>query len=121
MGRKGSLAQQLTGLVYSTELGTTCPTCRQAIQTCECQQAVAMPEPGDGRAWVRYETKGRKGKGVTIVRGLQLNAEDLAHLAKTLKNTCGSGGTVKDWTIEVQGEHIDKILAKLRDLGFKTR
>ncbi|MCX5592696.1 stress response translation initiation inhibitor YciH [Alcaligenes endophyticus] len=121
MKKSRSLADQLSGLVYSTELGSTCPNCRQALEACTCQAVAAKPPPSDGRAWVRYETKGRKGKGVTTVQGLQVTAEQLAELAKTLKNYCGSGGTVKGWIIEIQGEHGDKILAKLRQLGFKTR
>lgn len=121
MKKRGSLADQLSGLVYSTELGRTCPDCRQPLEQCSCEQAGAMPPPGDGRVWVRYETKGRRGKGVTTVHGVQLDAVQLAKLAKTLKNTCGSGGTVKEWVIEIQGEHSDKILATLRQLGFKTR
>lgn len=121
MKKARTLADQLSGLVYSTELGRTCPDCRQAVEVCICQTAVAMPPPGDGRAWVRYETKGRKGKGVTTVHGLQLTESELLELTKTLKNYCGSGGTMKDWIIEIQGEHGNKILAKLQQLGFKTR
>ena len=62
---------------------------------------------------VSHETKGRKGKGVTIVRGLGLDSDALASIAKQLKTACGSGGTVKDGAVEIQGDHRDLVIAAL--------
>lgn len=103
------------GLVYSTELGRTCPECRQPLAGCTCKatkaaQAVAS---GDGVVRVSRETGGRGGKCVTVVRGLGLAPDALNALAKTLKAACGSGGTAKDGVIEIQGDHCDRVVAQL--------
>ena len=90
------------------------------FQECQCAQLKAVPA-GDGIARVQRETKGRGGKAVTVVRGLALDAEALVALAKRLKAACGSGGTIKDGQIEVQGEHGDKIVAFLQAEGFKVK
>ena len=65
--------------------------------------------------------KGRGGKTVTVVFDLILTPQDLKALAKLLKQTCGSGGTVKEGAIEIQGDHREKIAAKLSLLGYKTK
>ncbi len=70
---------------------------------------------------VGRETKGRKGKGVSLVTGLQLQNLDLARLAKRLKAKCGSGGTVKNGVIEIQGDHRDLLVAELRKEGFTVK
>jgi translation initiation factor 1 len=70
---------------------------------------------------VGRETKGRKGKGVTVVTGLPLPPDDLADLASRLKKSCGSGGTVRDETIEIQGDHRDRIVAELEKLGYRPK
>ncbi|MBJ7313756.1 translation initiation factor Sui1 [Rugamonas sp. CCM 8940] len=106
-----------SGLVYSNEVGRTCPDCRQALAACACKgQAKAAP-PGDGKVRVSRETKGRGGKCVTLVKGLALDAAALAALGKQLRAACGSGGTVKDGVIEVQGDHCDTLMAALVKLG----
>ncbi|MEY4345089.1 MAG: hypothetical protein RL032_921 [Pseudomonadota bacterium] len=110
---------ELVGLVYSTDVGRTCPACRQAIAACACK-AVQRPV-GDGVVRVSRETKGRAGKGVTLVRGLPLDDAAIAALGKQLKAACGSGGTVKDGTIEVQGDHCDRVIAVLRTQGYAVK
>ena len=70
---------------------------------------------------VQLETKGRAGKGVTVLRGLDLPDPDLAALGKQLKAACGSGGTVKDGVVEVQGDHVSKVMAWLAAKGFKVK
>jgi translation initiation factor 1 len=70
---------------------------------------------------VSRETKGRKGKGVTIVTGLPLNKDDLKALGKQLRQACGSGGTVKDGRVEVQGDHRDRIVQELEKAGYKPK
>jgi translation initiation factor 1 len=108
------------GLVYSTEGGRMCPACRRPVAQCTCSRTVAAP-PGDGIVRVLRETKGRGGKAVTVVRGAPFDAAALAELAKDLKAACGSGGTVKDGTIEVQGEHVEKVMALLQQRGLKVK
>ena len=109
------------GLVYSTEGGRMCPSCRQPLAQCHCQQAQAARPLGDGRVRVARETQGRGGKAVTVVRGLPLDAAALAQMGKQLKAACGSGGTVKDGVIEVQGDHCDQVLALLQAQGYAAK
>ena len=70
---------------------------------------------------VSRETKGRGGKAVTLVTGITLADKDLDALGKQLKAACGSGGTVKDGVIEVQGDHIDRVVALLVAQGYKAK
>ena len=107
------------GLVYSTEVGRTCPTCRQALAACTCTQDSAPA--GDGVVRVSRETKGRKGKGVTLVTGVPLAGEELKTLAKQLKARCGTGGTVKDGVIEIQGDQRDLLVTLLKEKGWNVK
>lgn len=109
------------GLVYSTDLGRTCPACRKAIAQCACKAAAAPSAPGDGVVRISRETKGRGGKAVTVVRGLAMDPASLDKLGKQLKAACGSGGTVKDGVVEVQGDHCDKVMALLQAQGHKVK
>ncbi len=107
-------------LVYSTGMGTLCPNCRRAVRDCVCPKGT----PGKataGAVRVGRETKGRAGKGVTTVTGLPLSATDLAELAARLKKRCGSGGTVREGVIEIQGDHRDAIVAELSRLGWAAK
>lgn len=70
---------------------------------------------------MRRETKGRAGKGVTVITGLALGRDGLAELATALKKRCGSGGTVREGTIEIQGDHRDIVVAALIDRGHRAR
>lgn len=108
-------------LVYSTETGRTCPDCGQPQAQCQCKQRARARPAGDGIVRVSRETKGRKGKGVTLVRGLDLDDEALVALAKQLKAACGSGGTVKDGVIEVQGDHVETVMTRLTAAGHKVK
>ena len=108
-------------LVYSTDMGRTCPDCRQAQADCRCGQARAVPA-GDGIVRVSRETKGRKGKGVTLIKGLALDPAALTALAKQLKAACGSGGTVTpEGVVELQGDHIELVMARLTQAGHKVK
>jgi len=107
------------GLVYSTDAGRMCPGCRQPITACVCKQQ-AMPA-GDGIVRVSRETKGRAGKGVTLVKGLALDAAALAQTAKQLKATCGCGGTVKAGVIEIQGDHVERVIDRLKQDGWTVK
>ena len=108
------------GLVYSTETGRMCPECRQPVAQCICR-AAPPPPPGDGMVRVSRETKGRAGKGVTLVKGLLLAPAELTALGKQLKAACGSGGTVKDGVIEVQGDHVERVMAALVAQGYVVK
>ena len=107
------------GLVYSTEAGRMCPTCRRPVAACSCKTALAPAAGGPVR--VSRESKGRGGKTVTVVKGLPLDAAALALLGKQLKAACGSGGTAKDGVIEVQGDHCDTVIAALQKQGYAPK
>jgi translation initiation factor 1 len=110
------------GLVYSTDVGRTCPRCRRSIDECRCEARLAGKRPsGDGVVRVGRETKGRKGKGVTVITGLPLEDDELAGLATQLKKRCGSGGTVRDGVIEIQGDHRDLLVTELDGLGYRVK
>ena len=107
-------------LVYSTEKGQNCNTCGESLAKCKCGQKTATPG-GDGIVRVQRETKGRKGKGVTLARGIPLEDEALKKLARKLKSMCGSGGTVKDGVIEIQGDHRDRLVEVLQKEGYTVK
>ena len=108
------------GLVYSTDGGRMCPACRRPVAQCTCKRAQAAPV-SDGIVRVLRETKGRGGKAVTVVRSVPVDPAALVKLGQDLKAACGSGGTVKDGAIEVQGDHVEKIMALLQARGFKVK
>ena len=109
------------GLVYSTDMGRMCPECRRPTEQCRCKQKAASKSVGDGTVRIGRQTKGRKGKGVTVVTGLPLAAADLEKLARDLKKKCGSGGTVRDGVIEIQGEHRDTLVEELTRRGYPAK
>ena len=104
-------------LVYSTDAGRMCPTCRQPMASCICGKKAAPA--GDGI--VRVSREKRSGKVVSVVKGLTLEEAALTALGKQLKAACGSGGTVKDWVIEVQGDHVEKVMEFLTKAGHKVK
>ncbi len=114
----GSLAG-LGGLVYSTDAGRMCPDCRQRVASCICNTQV-LPKT-DGVVRVSLQTKGRGGKSVTLVKGLPLDAAALALMGKQLRSACGSGGTVKDGVVEVQGDHVATVMAALQKQGYTVK
>lgn len=107
-------------LVYSTDGGRTCPACRQPLAACACASRSVAPA-ASGPVRVSRESKGRGGKVVTLVRGLPLEAVALAAWGKRLRTACGSGGTVKEGTIEIQGDHCDRVLALLQADGVAAK
>ena len=119
MAKKASSFAALGGLVYSTDSGRHCPECGNPVDACVCKQAV-IPQ-GDGVARVRRESKGRGGKTVTTISGVPLAAEQLKDLAAALKRRCGTGGALKDGVIEIQGDHVELLLAELIKQGFKAK
>jgi translation initiation factor 1 len=115
--RRAFEAQALSGsrLVYSTDQGRLCPACAQPQTACVCKARAAAAKRlvGDGIVRVSRDASGRKGKVVTLVKGLPLDDMALQQVAKQLKAACGSGGTVKDGVLEIQGEHVERVMAWL--------
>jgi translation initiation factor 1 len=111
----------ISGLVYSTDRGRMCPVCGNPADQCVCKQESSNIPAGDGIVRIGRETKGRRGKGVTIITGVPLTAAELKRLARELKARCGSGGTVKDGVIEIQGDHRDKLTEVLRSRGWTVK
>ncbi len=70
---------------------------------------------------VGREKKGRGGKTVTLVRGLALESAALVALARQLKTACGSGGTVADGVVEIQGDHVERVMLMLQGQGFVVK
>ncbi len=97
-------------LVYSTETGRIKPK----------QEKQQRPK-GDGVVKIQRQTKGRKGKGVCVITGLDMEDAPLKLLAAELKKVCGCGGSVKDGAIEIQGDNRDKIKAHLEKKGYKVK
>jgi translation initiation factor 1 len=110
-----------TRLVYSTQGGRTCPQCRQALADCRCAATQAQQLRGDGRVRVGRESAGRGGKTVTVVRGLALTDAQIADLGKQLRSACGTGGTAKDGVIEIQGDHVERVLGLLLKAGHAAK
>ena len=77
--------------------------------------------PQQQTVYLHRESSGRGGKAVSLVKNLMLSADDLKSLAKKLKQDCGTGGTIKDGVIEIQGEHREKIAEVLQKLGYKVK
>ncbi|HAN52203.1 translation initiation factor Sui1 [Stutzerimonas stutzeri] len=119
MAKKTTSFAGLGGLVYSTDGGKHCPDCSKPQAECICGQS-SVPA-GDGIARVRRETKGRGGKTVTTVAGVPLAEAELKELATALKRRCGTGGSLKDGVIEIQGDHVQLLLDELLKRGFKAK
>jgi translation initiation factor 1 len=84
-------------------------------------QAPVVTKPGPAKVRVAREVSGRGGKGVAVISGLPLAPAALEELATRLKKLCGAGGAVKDGTIEIQGDHRDRLVAELRKLGYDAK
>jgi len=108
-------------LVYSTEFGRICPNCGNPIAKCNCSKNKSNIISGDGIVRIRRELKGRKGKTVTTISGIPLNKDSLSELAADLKKKCGTGGSVKENTIIIQGDHRNKLVSLLEKEGYKVK
>jgi translation initiation factor 1 len=84
-------------------------------------QPPAAAKPGPARVRVGREVSGRGGKGVSVISGLPLGSQALEELATRLKKLCGAGGAVKDGTIEIQGDHRDRLVTELCKLGYDAK
>jgi translation initiation factor 1 len=111
-------------LVYSTESGQICPECQKPVSDCICKtkkSKTRLPIKQDGIIRIGREAKGRKGKTVTVIYGFQPDQSDLKALAKQLKQQCGTGGSVKDDMIIIQGDHREKLMKFLKAQGHKVK
>jgi translation initiation factor 1 len=107
--------------VYTTAAGRLCPTCGWPVADCRCSARFDEALPSKIVAKVRLEKAGRGGKTVTVVDGLPRNAKFLAELAAEAKRACGTGGAAKETTIELQGNHRDRLRALLRAKGWEVK
>ncbi|MCP4538380.1 MAG: stress response translation initiation inhibitor YciH [Chloroflexi bacterium] len=106
--------------VYSTDSARAkrCPRC--GTFPCRCPKPKSL-SPERQVAYIRRESKGRRGKTVTVICNLQLTPTDMADLCKRLKKACGTGGTVKEGVIEIQGHQRERVAAELEKLGYRTK
>jgi translation initiation factor 1 len=107
-------------VVYSTDSAAAkrCPRC--GSYPCRCPKPKSLPS-GEQTARIRREKKGRGGKQVTVIMDLKLTPDDRKKLAKILKQKCGTGGSIKDNNIEIQGDNRQKVAAELQRLGYKAK
>ena len=111
-------------LVYSTETGSICPLCQKPVSKCTCKKKKSRSQANikiDGIIRIQREVKGRKGKTVTTVSGFQLDDDELRSLAAQLKRKCGTGGSVKEGIIIIQGDHRDALLSELKKQGYTAK
>jgi len=106
--------------VYSTESGRLCRQCQRPVAGCVCGKD-RPAYSGDGSVRIRRETKGRNGKAVSVITGLPLAEAELKALAKALKKRCGVGGSLRDGTIEIQGEQRELLRDELEKRGFSVK
>lgn len=107
-------------LVYSTDSGRLCPQCHRPVADCVCGRD-RPSAVGDGIVRLQRETKGRGGKAVTVVTGVPLEGAELKALARSLKQKCGVGGSLKGETIEIQGDQRAILKAELEKRGFTVK
>ena len=111
-------------LVYSTETGSICRLCQRPVSKCVCRKIKSRSQIKiimDGIIRVQREVKGRKGKTVTTVAGFQVDDDELKLVAAQLKRKCGTGGSVKDGIIIIQGDHRDALLSELKKQGYTAK
>ena len=119
--KPGSAPADGGGIVYTTGIGERCPNCLRPVRECVCKAGTPGKSSTDGIVRVSRETQGRKGKGVTVITGLGLGSEELQALATDLKKRCGSGGSVENGRIEIQGDHRDRLVEELTRRGWKAK
>lgn len=106
--------------MYSSEKGRVCPHCGLAQAKCVCRKSPRATQ-GDGIVRVRRESKGRRGKTVTTISGIPLPEDELRALAGELKRRCGTGGSAKDGSIEIQGDHRQELVSELETRGYTVK
>lgn len=106
-------------LVYSTDSGKLCKQCGQAAHNGPCPKNDTVI--GDGKVRISRETKGRKGAGVTLIKGIPLNESEAKLLLKQLQKLCGVGGSLKNGIVELQGDQRDKVLKALANKAWDVK
>lgn len=106
--------------VWSSDGGRTCPGCGRPVTDCTCGQEAGAPT-GDGVVRISREVKGRRGKAVTVVRGVPVSAAELDELGRELKRSCGVGGAIKDGAVEIQGDKREQVAQLLRERGYTVK
>lgn len=106
-------------VIYSTEQGKLCRQCGKTAHTGHCDTSEQIL--GDGKVRIMRETKGRKGAGVTCIRGLALTQDELKALLKQCQQSCGVGGSLKNGVLELQGDQREKLLKLLNEKGFAAK
>ena len=109
MKKKNKQDTSSNGIVFSTDPSFSIPNDEQPIKT--------LP-PAQQKLFIKLDTKQRAGKAVTLIQGFFGKEEDLEELGKSLKNFCGTGGSVKNHEIIIQGDHRDKVLQWLQKSGY---
>lgn len=107
-------------VVYSTDPGPFCVSCGKLREECICDQEKDDDNP-QGPVTIRVERSGRRGKTVTIVEGVRLPHTKLQKLTKALKRRCGSGGTVQNGNIEIQGDRRATLISELTERGYTVQ
>jgi len=97
-----------------------CPLCGRPADKCACRESPRAAR-GDGVVRVGREVKGRRGKAVTTISGVPLASDALRALAGELKRLCGTGGSVKEGVIEIQGDHRDALVTELESRGYTVK
>jgi len=111
-----------TRLVFSTACDNRCKKCGKALKKCRCIASSQLKIKAPNQTIkIQYEKKGRKGNGVCVITNLTLPSAEMKTLAKELKTKCGSGGSIKDQQIEIQGDHREIIKAALEEKQYKVK
>jgi translation initiation factor 1 len=107
--------------VYSTELGRICPQCGLPISDCKCGKKKDHLPAGDGIVRIFRDSKSRRGKTVTLIKGILADEDTQKDILSALKRICGSGGALKGGVLEIQGDHRDVVAAELKKRGFTVK
>ena len=111
-----------TRVFFRTACDNRCKKCGKALKKCRCIASSQLKIKAPNQTIkIQYEKKGRKGNGVCVITNLTLPSAELKTLAKELKTKCGSGGSIKDQQIEIQGDHREIIKAALEEKQYKVK
>ena len=105
--------------VYTTEQGRLCPSCQYPSAQCQCRQQESTQ--GDGKVRIGYETKGRKGKGITYITGIPLPSDELKQLLKQLQHKISTGGAIKHGQLQLQGDQRERVRQLLQPYGWTIK
>ena len=98
-----------------------CERCNELVDDCQCEPIPEPSIPPEKQTLKVVVEKRKRGKVMTVVRGLADDPKQISDLLTMLKNKCGGGGTSKDGAIEIQGDHLDRIRGILDELGYRMR